>query len=81
MSTNYGFFEAPQPEAAKGGPRKPTRQAPGRGVLDGIKKDLQVLASNRLGCCSCRSWRRNSATQYCCCCNRCFCRCYSCCCL
>ncbi|KAL4855084.1 putative zinc finger CCHC domain-containing protein [Chlorella vulgaris] len=41
MSTNYGFFEAPQPEAAKGGPRKPTRQAPGRGVLDGIKKDLQ----------------------------------------
>jgi hypothetical protein len=39
----YGFFDMPQED--KGGPKKPTRQAPGRGVLDGIKKDLQARAA------------------------------------
>jgi hypothetical protein len=43
MNKAYGFFDVPPVEGD--GPKKPTRQAPGRGVLDGIKKDVQASPS------------------------------------
>lgn len=54
MEGSYGMFN-PTTDAKKeeGGPQKPQRRMPGRGVLDGIRQDLK--ASWFVCQCDCKS--------------------------
>lgn len=47
----YGVFDPRdvQPQEG-GGPQRPQRRQPGRGVLDGIRKDLQVGGAAARAC-------------------------------
>ena len=42
MEGSYGMFNPNTDAKEEGGPQKPQRRMPGRGVLDGIRQDLKV---------------------------------------